>query len=147
VLDLLRRPEAWRAVVADPSLVRNAVEESLRHEPFSKFGSVPRYALEDTEIRGTFIPESEMAVPIIPPRSATHEAPVFRPNPQMRNMESLPVVVQCCEMSSRVAQDGRGSPGARVLARSFQASAIWATPALPLPALGVGRPLDGRAAL
>jgi cytochrome P450 enzyme len=150
VLDLLRHPEVWRAVVADPSLVRNAVEESLRHEPFAKFGSVPRYALEDAEIRGTLIPKGEMAVPLIPATlrdqsaypdpdvfdvhrklSSTlvfgvgphfcvgaalarlelevalgtlierfpsmrlvDEVPAFRPNPQMRDMESLRVVLR-----------------------------------------------------
>src|ERR1041384_998125 len=65
VLDLLRHPEAWRAVVADRSLVRNAVEETLRHEPFGKLGSIPRYALEDVELRGTRIPKGEMAGPLI----------------------------------------------------------------------------------
>ncbi len=150
VLDLLRHPEAWRAVARDRSLLRNAVEESLRHEPFGKFGSVPRYALEDVELRGTLIPKGELAMPLIP---ATHrdprvypdpdifdihrelsstlvfgigphvcvgaalarlelevavgtlierfpsmtlvdEAPVFRPNPQMRDMESLRVALR-----------------------------------------------------
>ena len=150
VLDLLRHPEAWRSVVADRSLVRNAVEESLRHEPFSKFGATPRYALEDVEIRGTLIPKSEMAMPVIsatlrdpsaypdpdvydihrklsstlafgvgphvcvgaalarlelevavgtlierfPQMRLVDEAPVFRPNPQMRDMESLRVALR-----------------------------------------------------
>lgn len=80
VLDLLRHPEAWRAVVADPSLARNAVEESLRHEPFAKFGAVPRYALEDVEIRGTLIPKGEMAMPLIP---ATARDPSAYPDPDV----------------------------------------------------------------
>jgi len=150
VHDLLRHPEAWSAVARDPSLVRNAVEESLRHAPFGKFGSVPRYAMEDVEIRGTSIPKGEMAVPLIPATlrdpsaypepdvfdihrklSSTlvfgvgphvcvgaalarleldvalgtlierfpsmrlvDEVPVFRPNPQMRDMESLRVALR-----------------------------------------------------
>jgi cytochrome P450 len=147
VLDLLRHPEAWQAIVADRSLVRNAVEETLRHEPFSKFGAIPRYALEDVELRGTRIPKGEMAVPLIPATgrdpsvypdpdrfdihrklsstlvfgvgphvclgaalarlelevavgtlverfpsmTLVDDTPVFRPNPQMRDMESLRV--------------------------------------------------------
>jgi cytochrome P450 len=78
VLDLLRHPEAWQAIVADRSLVRNAVEETLRHEPFSKFGAIPRYALEDVELRGTRIPKGEMAVPLIP---ATGRDPSVYPDP------------------------------------------------------------------
>jgi cytochrome P450 enzyme len=80
VLDLLRHPEAWRAVVRDRSLVRNAVEETLRHEPFAKFGSVPRYAIEDTEIRGTRIPRGELAMPVIP---ATARDPSAYPDPDV----------------------------------------------------------------
>ncbi|HEX8111726.1 MAG TPA: cytochrome P450 [Kofleriaceae bacterium] len=150
VLDLLRHPEAWRAVVADRSLLRNAIEESLRHQPFGKFGALPRYALEDAELRGTRIPKGEMAVPVIsatgrdpsaypdpdvydihrklsstlafgigphvcvgaalarlelevaigtlierfPSMTLVDEAPVFRPNPQMRDMESLRVALR-----------------------------------------------------
>jgi cytochrome P450 len=78
VLDLLRHPEAWRAVVTDRSLVRNAVEETLRHEPFGKLGAIPRYALEDVELRGTRIPKGEMAVPVI---TATHRDPSVYPDP------------------------------------------------------------------
>lgn len=80
VLDLLRHPEAWRAVVADRSLLRNAIEETLRHEPFAKFGAVPRYALEDTEIRGTPIPRGELAMPVIP---ATSRDPSAYPDPDV----------------------------------------------------------------
>jgi cytochrome P450 len=150
VLDLLRHPEVWRAIIADRSLVRNAVEESLRHEPFAKFGSVPRYALEDAEIHGIPIPKGDMAVPLIPATARdpsvypdpdvfdvhrklsstlvfgvgphvcvgaalarleldvalgtlierfpsmrlVDEAPAFRPNPQMRDMESLRVALR-----------------------------------------------------
>jgi cytochrome P450 len=78
VLDLLRHPEAWRAVVADRSLARNAVEETLRHEPFGKLGSIPRYALEEVELRGTRIAKGEMAVPVI---TATHRDPSVYPDP------------------------------------------------------------------
>jgi cytochrome P450 len=80
VLDLLRHPEAWRTVVADRSLLRNAIEETLRHEPFAKFGSVPRYALEDADIRGTPIPRGEMAMPVIP---ATARDPSAYPDPDV----------------------------------------------------------------
>jgi cytochrome P450 len=149
VLDLLRHPEAWRAVVADRSLLRNAIEETLRHEPFGKFGAIPRYALEDTEIRSTLIPRGELAMPVIaatardpsvypdpdafdlrrtlsstlvfgvgphvclgvalarlelevalgtlierfPSMRLIDETPAFRPNPQMRDMESLRVAL------------------------------------------------------
>lgn len=80
VLDLLRHPEAWRAVVADRSLVRNAVEETLRHEPFAKFGAVPRYALDGAEIRGIPIPRGELAMPVIP---ATSRDPSAYPDPDV----------------------------------------------------------------
>jgi cytochrome P450 enzyme len=149
VLDLLRHPEARRAVLEDRSLVRNAIEESLRHEPFGKLGSIPRYALEDVEIHGVRIGKGEMVVPVIPgtlrdpsvypdpdvfdirressgvpvfgvgphaclgatlarleldgaletlldrfPRmELIDKVPVFRPNPQMRDMESLRVAL------------------------------------------------------
>ncbi len=150
VLDLLQHSEAWQAVARDRSLVRNAVEESLRHAPFGKFGAVPRYAVEDAEIQGTRIAKGEMAVPLIPATlrdpsaypdpdvfdvhrklsqalvfgigphvcvgaalarlelevalgtlierfpsmRLVDEAPVFRPNPQMRDMESLRVALR-----------------------------------------------------
>lgn len=53
---LARDPEAWAALRANPSLVPNAIEEMLRYDgPI--FVDMFRYAKEDVELHGTFIPK------------------------------------------------------------------------------------------
>jgi cytochrome P450 len=54
LLSLLREPELWHALQADPSLVPNVVEEGLRHDP-----AIPgmfRTATQDVTIAGVAIP-------------------------------------------------------------------------------------------
>lgn len=92
VLDVLRHPEARRAVLEDRSLVRNAVEESLRHQPFGKLGTIPRYPLEEVEIQGVRIEKGEMVMPVLP---GTLRDPGVYPNPDVfdirREPSALPV--------------------------------------------------------
>src|SRR5918997_4311151 len=45
----------WEQLVADPSLIRTAVEESLRFDPNAGFGMV-RYVTVDTDYSGTTVP-------------------------------------------------------------------------------------------
>jgi cytochrome P450 len=51
---LAENPDAYQAVRADPSLVRNTFEETLRHSSPSRFGG--RAASADTEIGGVQVP-------------------------------------------------------------------------------------------
>jgi cytochrome P450 len=55
VLTLLRTPGAWDKLVANPALIPNAVEESLRHS--SSVISWRRRALQDVEIGGVKVPK------------------------------------------------------------------------------------------
>ncbi len=57
---LLESPEQWQRVVADPSLVPAAVEESLRM--FPAFAHFARTATKDTELHGQLIREGEKVV-------------------------------------------------------------------------------------
>ena len=52
--ELLRHPEQWAAVRADPALLPAAVEEGLRHQSTAR--GVRRTATRDTEIAGVPIP-------------------------------------------------------------------------------------------
>jgi cytochrome P450 enzyme len=61
VLNMLRRPEVFEQVKAEPDLVKNLVEEVLRHDNFGKLG-IARYALEDVEISGVTIKKGQMAI-------------------------------------------------------------------------------------
>lgn len=58
---LLSRRERWEALVADPSLVRSAVEEALRFDANPGFG-MPRYVSEEIELGGTTIPAGTTVV-------------------------------------------------------------------------------------
>ncbi|WP_329108674.1 cytochrome P450 [Micromonospora sp. NBC_01699] len=51
----------WEALLADRSLVRTAVEETLRLDANAGFG-MPRYLTEDVEIAGTVLPSGTTAV-------------------------------------------------------------------------------------
>ncbi|MEU5592969.1 cytochrome P450 [Streptomyces sp. NPDC020298] len=56
------RPGRWERLLADPSLVRPAVEEALRFDPNgSAFGMV-RYVHEDIEVGGTVVPRGTTVV-------------------------------------------------------------------------------------
>ena len=58
---LLADRTRWEQLLADRSLVRTAVEESLRFDPNAGFGMV-RYLHEDTEISGTAVPRGTTVV-------------------------------------------------------------------------------------
>lgn len=55
---LLRRREAWRALVADPALVPGAVREGLRYEP--PVGSIARVAIEPLDVDGVIFQPGEV---------------------------------------------------------------------------------------
>ncbi|MFI7633421.1 cytochrome P450 [Nonomuraea sp. NPDC049400] len=58
---LLADRSRWEALLADPSLIRTAVEESLRLDANSGFG-LPRYLKEETEVSGTHLPKGTTVV-------------------------------------------------------------------------------------
>ncbi|NUT52765.1 MAG: cytochrome P450 [Saccharothrix sp.] len=58
---LLADRSRWEALLADPSLVRTAVEEALRADANPGFG-IPRYITEDAEVDGTVIPRGTTVV-------------------------------------------------------------------------------------
>lgn len=64
VYHLLKRPEALAEVRADRSLLRGAIEESLRYDLFGKSG-VFRYALEDFEWDGVPVRKGQMIMGLI----------------------------------------------------------------------------------
>ncbi|MEV5956588.1 cytochrome P450 [Streptomyces sp. NPDC051987] len=60
---LLAHPEQWQALVDDPSLVPDAVEETLRMSmPNPHNGGMPRYALTDFEIDGTTVRTGDLVL-------------------------------------------------------------------------------------
>jgi cytochrome P450 len=89
LLTLLRHPDQWQAIVDDPSIVPNAVEEILRHTSVVKFFA--RTATGDAEIDGTRIAEGDKVVTWFTaasrdPENADdpHGFDVRRENPQHR---------------------------------------------------------------
>ncbi|MFI6741020.1 cytochrome P450 [Nonomuraea sp. NPDC050451] len=58
---LLSDRTRWERLLADPSLVRTAVEESLRFDANSGFG-LPRYLKEETEVSGTVLPRGTTVI-------------------------------------------------------------------------------------
>jgi cytochrome P450 len=63
-LSLLTHPEQKDALVADPSLVRNTVEEMLRFHTIVHYNG-PRVAMEDVEVAGTLIRKGEGVLALI----------------------------------------------------------------------------------
>ena len=74
VLELLRHPETLARVRADLELLPGVIEEVLRHDCFMAMG-VPRYALEDVELRGKTIAKGDMLMLLIP--AAMHDESVW----------------------------------------------------------------------
>jgi cytochrome P450 len=74
ILALLREPQRYAELVADPSLVESAVEEILRYEVMSE-GAFLRVTTTDVELQGGSIP-SGCAVQVSIP-SANRDAKVF----------------------------------------------------------------------
>ncbi|WP_438005095.1 cytochrome P450 [Sorangium sp. So ce321] len=62
--NLLRSPEALGEFRREPELVRNVVEETLRHDSFGKLG-IPRHALEDVDFQGARIREGQMVMAML----------------------------------------------------------------------------------
>ncbi|ACZ87736.1 cytochrome P450 [Streptosporangium roseum] len=58
---LLADRSRWEALLADPSLIRTAVEESLRLDANSGFG-LPRYLKEETEVSGEHLPKGTTVI-------------------------------------------------------------------------------------
>ncbi|MFI9845974.1 cytochrome P450 [Nonomuraea sp. NPDC051941] len=58
---LLSDRTRWERLLADPSLVRTAVEEVLRFDANSGFG-LPRYLKEETEVSGTVLPRGTTVI-------------------------------------------------------------------------------------
>ena len=75
---LLRHPEQFEKLRADPSRIRNTIEESLRYDLFGKTG-VPRFAKEELEFAGVKLRKGQMVIPHIP--AALHDDEVF-PEPE-----------------------------------------------------------------
>jgi cytochrome P450 len=76
IAHLLAHPEALAAVRAEPTLVANAIEESLRLEPAAAV--VDRYATRDTELAGAAIAERELVVVSI---AGANRDPAVFPDP------------------------------------------------------------------
>lgn len=74
LLELLRHPDVMARVIEDPELVGGVIEETLRHDNFGTMG-VPRYALEDVEVRGQPIVEGDMIMCML--SAAMHDEEVW----------------------------------------------------------------------
>ncbi|MGH3725614.1 MAG: cytochrome P450 [Mycobacterium sp.] len=71
---LLANPEQWALLVAQPDLVPNAVEETLRASR-SGGGEIPRYAREDLDVDGVNIAAGELL--LLDVGAANHDPSVF----------------------------------------------------------------------
>jgi len=78
VYTLLRHPDQWRRLVADPSLKESAVEEVLRFESSGR-ALVPRWAKEDMELCGKLIPAGDMVIGL---ESAANRDPKYFTDPE-----------------------------------------------------------------
>ncbi|GAA5083254.1 cytochrome P450 [Thermocatellispora tengchongensis] len=58
---LLADRSRWERLLADPSLIRTAVEETLRFDANAGFG-LPRYLKEETEVSGTVLPRGTTVI-------------------------------------------------------------------------------------
>lgn len=61
VLNLLKRPELFAQLKAEPELAKNVVDEVLRFDNFGKLG-IARYALEDVELGGVTIKKGQLVM-------------------------------------------------------------------------------------
>lgn len=82
ILDLLRHPEQWEMIKADPSLIPAAVQETLRYD--SPIQLVRRLAAEDMELGGQKIKDGDMVS--IALGAANHDPAVFD-NPDVFNIK------------------------------------------------------------
>jgi pentalenolactone synthase len=72
---LLSSPDQWRAVVAEPELVPNVVEECLRAGGTGGGGGIPRYPRVDIEVDGASIPAADLV--LLDTGAANHDPRVF----------------------------------------------------------------------
>jgi len=77
VIELASRPDVWRALSKDPSLVPQALREVMRYHPRSL--STSRETLEDVELDGVTIPKGEAVFANI---GAAHWNPNYFPEPE-----------------------------------------------------------------
>jgi cytochrome P450 len=77
VLALLGHPEALAKVRADPTLIPNVVEETLRYD--GPIQTLPRLAAQDVMVAGTTIPAGSMVLLLL--GSANHDERKF-PDPE-----------------------------------------------------------------
>lgn len=82
-LSLLMHPEQKDALVADPSLVRNTVEEMLRFHTIVHYNG-PRVAMEDVEVAGTLIRKGEGVLALI---AAANRDPKAFDNPDQFDIQ------------------------------------------------------------
>ncbi len=81
-LHLLADPDAAARVRADPALLGNALEESLRLEPAA--ARIDRYATRDVELAGAKVGRRELVVVSL---SAANRDPSFFPDPDRFDLE------------------------------------------------------------
>lgn len=77
VLVLTQHPDQWDRLVADPSLVPQAVEELLRYVGLGH-AAFPRAALTDLELSGVAVQEGEAIFPLL---AVANRDPVVFPDP------------------------------------------------------------------
>ncbi|MFN8221905.1 MAG: cytochrome P450 [Gaiellales bacterium] len=70
---LVRRPEQWARLVADPGLAEQAVEEGLRFAP--AVGSIPHVATVDAELDDVVFPEGSVVA--VHPRAVNRDPSAF----------------------------------------------------------------------
>ncbi|WNG25931.1 cytochrome P450 [Cystobacter fuscus] len=76
--NILRRPELFAQLKAEPELIKNTIEEVLRHDSFFKLG-LSRYAREDVELGGVKIKKGQRL--FLMANSAMHDEAAF-PDPE-----------------------------------------------------------------
>lgn len=78
IYNLLRHPDQRKELRDNPSLLRNAIDETLRFDIFGK-GGIPRVCREDMSLGGVELRRGQMVYPFIP--AALHDPEVF-PEPE-----------------------------------------------------------------
>ncbi|OJH34526.1 cytochrome P450 [Cystobacter ferrugineus] len=76
--NILRRPELFAQLKAEPELIKNTLEEVLRHDNFGKLG-LTRYSREDVELGGVKIKKGQRL--FLMTNSAMHDEAAF-PDPE-----------------------------------------------------------------
>jgi len=82
MMEVLSRPEQWRRLVDDRTLIPNAIEEMLRYVTPAQFHN--RFVLQDTEIAGTPIPAGATVTTLL--AAANRDPDVFQ-DPQTFDVE------------------------------------------------------------